>query len=159
VSKTPRSSNQQPATQFRAELAAVNDGDPLVPCILARFKGTVMLQAIVYGHGSGQFRPAKGAVRVTCRRGVLDMGPNLAVSLLALSQAGACLAVGEALAPGREVSVGLTGPGYRRPMVCVGRVVWSAPAADRTHHAGVVFHDRLPYRELVELSREPAGRP
>ncbi len=117
-----------------------------------------MLQPIAYGYGSGAFRPPKSAVRVSCRRGVLDMGPNLAVSLLALSQTGARLAVAEAPPTGRDVSVGLAGPTYRRPVVRVGRVVWSAPSADGTWQIGVAFHDRLPYRDLVELSREPTGR-
>ncbi len=106
----------------------------------------------------GEFRSPKGGVRATCRQGVLDLGPNLAVSLLGLSEAGARLAVGEALAAGREVSVGLAGPGHRRPVLRLGKVVWSAPSADGTHHAGVAFHDPLPYRDFLELSREPAAR-
>jgi hypothetical protein len=117
-----------------------------------------MSQSIIAWLGPWEFRSPKGGTRVTCRRGVLDMGPNLAVSLLGLSEAGARLAVCEALPLGREVSVGLAGPAHRRPVVRIGKVVWSAPAPDGTQHAGVAFHERLPYRELVELSREPAGR-
>ena len=105
---------------------------------------------------SGGFRPPKGKVGVTCRRGVLDMGRDLAVSLLGLSEAGVRLVVKEPLEPGREVSVGLAGPAHCRPVTRLGKVAWSAPSADGTHHAEVAFRERLPYRDVLELSREPS---
>jgi hypothetical protein len=102
------------------------------------------------------FRAPKSAVRVTCRRGVLDMGRDLAASLLGLSETGVRLVVKEPLEPGREVSVGLAGPAHRIPVMRLGKVAWSMPSAGETHHAEVAFHERLPYRDFLELSREPS---
>ncbi len=49
-----------------------------------------------------QRRPAKHRVKIVCRRGALDLGPNLAVSLLDVSETGARLIVKEAVQPGAK---------------------------------------------------------
>ena len=101
-------------------------------------------------------RPAKSRVKVVCRRGALDLGPDLAVALLDLAETGARLVVKDALLPGREVSLSLAGQSTLRPIPRVGNVAWCVPAADGTFCVGVSFQKRLPYRDFLELSREPA---
>jgi PilZ domain len=102
-------------------------------------------------------RLPKSRVRVTCRRGGLDLGANLALSIVDLCEAGIRLVVKEALEPGREVSVGLEGQTHSRPTLRVGKVVWCLPTADGVYWAGVQFEKGLPYSLVLEISREPAA--
>ena len=104
-----------------------------------------------------QRRPAKGRLRVICRRGGLDLGPNLALAVLDLSETGVRLVVKEALEPGREVSVSLEGQSNLRPILRVGNVAWCVPSADGSHCVGVCYQKRLAYRDFLELSREPSA--
>ena len=103
-------------------------------------------------------RPAKGRVKVACRRGALDIGSNLALSLLDVSETGARLMVKQALEPGREVSIGLEGQSSIRPIPRVAVVAWCVAAADGAFCTGVIFQKRLAYRDLLELSCEPPDR-
>jgi hypothetical protein len=105
-----------------------------------------------------QRRPPRSRVRVTCRRGGLDLGPNLALSVADLSEAGVRLVVKEPLEPGREVSVALEGQSHPRPIVRVGNVIWCLPGADGACWVGVRFQKDLPYKFVLELSREPPPR-
>ncbi len=52
-------------------------------------------------------QPFGRTLRVTCRKGALDLGPNLAVELLKMSETGIRVVVRDALAVGQEVPVGL----------------------------------------------------
>jgi hypothetical protein len=100
-------------------------------------------------------RPPKSRVRVTCRRGGLDLGPNLGLTVLDVSEAGIGLLVKEDVEEGREVSIGLEGQSHSRPMVRVGIVVWRKCAADGAFVIGVRFEKALPYTFVLELTREP----
>ena len=102
-------------------------------------------------------RLPKSRVRVTCRRGGLDLGPNLAVSVVDLCEGGIRLVVMEALEPGRDVSIGLEGQTHSRPTLHIGKVVWCLPTADGVFWAGVRFEKGLPYSFVLEVSREPAA--
>ncbi len=105
-----------------------------------------------------QRRPAKNRVKIVCRRGALDLGPNLAVALLDVSETGARFIVKDALQTGRDVSISLEGQSTLRPIPRVGSVAWCVPAADGNFCVGVNFQKRLPYRDFLEMSREPAAR-
>ena len=97
-------------------------------------------------------RPPRGKVRAVCRRGALELGPDLALAVVDLSETGVRLAVREALQPGGEVTVALEGPLQSRPVKRVGRVVWSLSAADGSCQAGVVLQGRLPYSDFLALT-------
>ena len=58
-------------------------------------------------------RKPRASVRAYLRLGGLDIGPDLALSLLDLSEGGAGLLVKQAIEVGKEVSVGLEGQGTR----------------------------------------------
>src|SRR5262245_4201424 len=80
--------------------------------------------------------PPRGNVRVTCRRGTLDLGPNLAQRMLDVSETGVRLVLKAPLLERQEVYVTLeamTGGLVRR----TGRVVWSMPAADGAYLVGI----------------------
>lgn len=98
-------------------------------------------------------RPPRGRVRVVCQRGSLELGANLALALLDLSETGALLLIKEALEKGREVSLALEQVGTGRTFKRVGIVAWSAPLPDgKSFRAGVAFQKRLEYREIRELT-------
>ncbi len=99
-------------------------------------------------------RPSKKRVRVTCRRGGLDLGPNLGLAMVDLCEAGVRLVVKEPLEPGCAVSVGLEGQSHNRPTLRIGSVVWCLAAADGTYLTGVRFEKGLPYTFVLELTRE-----
>lgn len=97
-------------------------------------------------------RPAKRSVRVTCQKGALGLGPDLAVTLLDLSETGARLTVKEALPNKLEVEVGLMAQGQGRAVKRLANVVWCAAAEGGNHCIGVRFQKALTYAELQQLA-------
>lgn len=97
-------------------------------------------------------RAAKGVLKAVCRQGTLEIGPNLALSVLDLSETGARLVVNEALEPGRRVYVNLEGALGDRPILRGGSVVWSLPTADGAFCVGVQFHKPLQRGDLLSLT-------
>ena len=97
-------------------------------------------------------RQPKGKVKITCRRGAADMGPNLALELLDLSETGVRLVVQAELKEKTEVSIGVEALVHRRPIVRTGRVVWCLPTADERFCIGVRLDKYLPYQDIRMLS-------
>jgi hypothetical protein len=82
----------------------------------------------------------------------MELGPNLALSLLDLSQSGVRLVLNAELPKGQEVSIALESPAVPRGLKRSGVVMWSVPAADGTFCVGVQFHKWLDYADLQRLS-------
>jgi hypothetical protein len=101
-------------------------------------------------------RAARGGSRVACRKGVLGLGPNIAVALLDVSETGVRLLVKEALKPRQEVEVCLLAPGHVREFKHAGQIVWTVPAADGNHAVGIAFDRQLPYSAVLDLGRLPS---
>ena len=97
-------------------------------------------------------RPPKRSTKITCRKGALGIGPNLALSLLDVSETGIRLVVKEDLKVRQEVEIGLLGIGHQRPIQIMGDVVWCVPAADGNHCLGVKFQRFLSYTDLQQLT-------
>jgi hypothetical protein len=97
-------------------------------------------------------RRPKSFVRATCYRGSLDLGVNLAVALLDLSEAGARLLLRQPVEAKEEVTVLLESPHHRRPLRFTGQVTWSVATAEGNYCAGVHFDKRLPYVECFRLT-------
>ena len=97
-------------------------------------------------------RPARGVLKAVCRQGALEPGPNLALTVLDLSETGARLVVKESLEPGRKVYINLEGAEDARPILRGGDVVWSLPTADGAYCVGVHFHKRLLPNDLLALT-------
>ena len=102
-------------------------------------------------------RSPKGATRVSCRRGCLGLGPNIAVTLLDVSETGARLIVKGALIPGQEIELGLLAPGCVREYSVPGEVVWSVETASGAHCIGVQFEKRLSYSAVQDVGRLPGS--
>jgi hypothetical protein len=104
---------------------------------------------------SARKRP-RGKPKVACYRGAFDLGTNLALALLEVSETGALLVLRAALEPRQEVTLLLQGQGHQRPVRMSGRVVWCGPTSDgaepASFRAGVEFEKRLPWSDLIHLS-------
>jgi hypothetical protein len=98
-------------------------------------------------------RPSKGSTKISCCRGPMGMGANLAVSVLEVSETGACLVVKAAFANGEEMEVNLEGVVHRRPIRKMARVVWCVTDGPERWRVGVQFQGALGYAELSELTR------
>ncbi|MFO0968868.1 MAG: PilZ domain-containing protein [Gemmataceae bacterium] len=97
-------------------------------------------------------RPGKGSIRVTCRKGTLGLGPNIAVRLVDISEGGVCLAVSLLLDKGQEVEVSLNPPGGGKEATRKGQVAW-AVTKDGEFLIGVRFDKMLNYAALGDLSK------
>src|SRR5262249_15915926 len=96
-------------------------------------------------------RKPKGGTRVVCRKGALGLGPNVALSLLDLSEGGVCVVVGDFLAKGQVIEVVLSAPGCPRDVCRLGDVVWSFADRDGTCRIGVRLRKRIESAQLQEL--------
>jgi hypothetical protein len=98
-------------------------------------------------------RLPRRTVRIYLRLGAFDLGANLALSLLDLSEGGAALSVTEAIEPGKVVSIGLEAQSQPRPLLRTANVVWCRPGADGAHMVGVSFEKDLPYKAFNDLTQ------
>src|SRR5262245_26842480 len=97
--------------------------------------------------------PAKSSARATCRRGVLGLGPNLALAILDVSETGIRLQVREPFEAGEQCEIGLEGITHARPLVLPATVVWCLATADGNYCIGARLQRPLTYRELHTLAR------
>jgi hypothetical protein len=94
----------------------------------------------------------KSWTKCICRKGTLDMGRNIAVALLDVSETGLRLVVGEQLAVNQEVSIALETPSHARPLRITGKVVWCLPMADNNFCLGIRFNQCLAYLDISKLA-------
>jgi hypothetical protein len=83
----------------------------------------------------------------------MDLGKDIALSVLDVSEDGVRLILREAVKDREEVYLILSSLNCRRPLKRIGRVAWSVPAADGSICAGVRFDKRLSYAEVSRLVR------
>ncbi|HYT92508.1 MAG TPA: PilZ domain-containing protein [Gemmataceae bacterium] len=96
-------------------------------------------------------RQPKGSVRIACRKGDLDLGPNLSVGSVDLSETGVRLQLTTHLTPRQEVTLTLDGPNHRRPIKRHARVIWCVPAHEGGFYVGLQFEKRLGYADLIKF--------
>jgi hypothetical protein len=93
----------------------------------------------------------KRSTRLKAFRNALGLGPNIAVSILDLSEGGVRLIVKEALKPKAEFEINLETMGSRTFKV-IAQVVWTLPLADGNHCVGARFQKDIPYADLGMLA-------
>lgn len=101
---------------------------------------------------NGRRIPPRGSLRLICRKGALDLGPNLAVSVLNLSEVGALLLLSQALEPEQVVSLTLATVASGRQIQRQANVVWSEPTSGG-HRVAVRLQKVLSYADLDHLAR------
>jgi hypothetical protein len=94
----------------------------------------------------------KRLLKVGCYKGTMDMGKNLTVSVLDVSESGMRLILAAPLAAGQDVAIKMEGLGHQRPFKVEGKIVWSVETAQQQFCVGVRFRRYLPYAELVRLA-------
>jgi hypothetical protein len=85
-------------------------------------------------------------------RNALGLGPNIAVSILDLSESGVRLVLKEPLKVNAEFEVAIENVTGRRVKL-IGRVVWSLELADGRFCVGVCFQKNLTYAEMDLFAR------
>jgi hypothetical protein len=95
----------------------------------------------------------RGGSKIICATGKFGLGPNVAVSVLDVSETGIRLIVKVALPVGGEVEVGLEAPADRKPTPMPAEVVWCVPMADGNFCVGARFARPLKYALLQAFSR------
>jgi hypothetical protein len=90
-------------------------------------------------------RKPKASTKVQCIANPMGLGPNVAVSVLDVSETGIRLVLKSALAVGQEIEIGLEGAADRKPTKVGARVIWCAALADGNFCTGARFHKPLPY--------------
>lgn len=96
-------------------------------------------------------KSVKRGTGLTCRKGALGLGKDLAVALQDLSEEGARLLVKEEFPVGAEVEITLSGVGVQKRIVALATVIWCK--AETQHFSiGVRFRDRLSYVDFFNLT-------
>jgi hypothetical protein len=98
-------------------------------------------------------RPPRGGSKIICATGKYGLGPNVAVSVLDVSETGIRLVVKTALTAGSEIEVGLASPVDRRPTSMPAEIIWCVPLADGKFCVGARFARPLKYALLQAFSR------
>jgi hypothetical protein len=92
-------------------------------------------------------------VRVTCHKGLHDIGPNLAVALLDISEIGARLTTKTILDKGQTVSITLEGREHHRPIKLTATVVRSEEAGEEgLCRLAVLWEKRLVFSEVLKMT-------
>jgi hypothetical protein len=97
-------------------------------------------------------RSAIPKVKVTCRTNVLDMGPNVAVAVLDVSETGVRLLVNVPLQVGQEVLLGMEGAAHPRPVMRQGKVVWCVQVTEGGHCAGIRLEKDLKGEDVEKVT-------
>lgn len=97
-------------------------------------------------------RPFKGTVKVTCSKGLLDLGRNIAVKLLDVSESGTRLTVNIALETSQEVLILLESQHHARPIRTPGVVMWCIPSGENTWTVGIRFGKYLSYADFTHFT-------
>lgn len=96
-------------------------------------------------------RKPRHSTKVEIRKGTLGLGPNLAVSVLDISETGARVLVKSELLKGEEVELLFQGIGHRKPCKAIGEVMWCVETPEKNFCIGILFRKNLPYAELQQL--------
>jgi hypothetical protein len=100
----------------------------------------------------GAIRRKPKGVEISCRRGGLGIGPNIAVMLRSLSESGARLIVTTDLKSGEELEVEFRSTAYPRSIRLMADVVRSKAVPGKMYCTAVRFQKQLGYAEFSRLT-------
>jgi hypothetical protein len=95
----------------------------------------------------------KSSTKITCYKGTLGLGRNLAVSVLDLSETGIRLLIKSSLDRNQEVEIGLLSQHQSRPVKLLANIAWCVPAVDGNYCVGAAFQRSLNYSDFLAFSR------
>jgi hypothetical protein len=91
------------------------------------------------------------SVKVICRKGTLDLGANIAIAVLDVSETGVRLIVKERLTANQELSISLEPAHSRAAVRRIANVAWCVESSDEKFVVGAHFDKRMPYSEWQKL--------
>jgi hypothetical protein len=97
-------------------------------------------------------RMAKKTVNVICRKGMLGLGPNLAVRLHDISVDGVQLVVKSALAKGDVIEVVFSAPGLPSNLAREAVVAWCSGPEPGGFRIGARFRNPLVYEHVFHMT-------
>jgi hypothetical protein len=100
----------------------------------------------------GAIRRKPKGVEISCRRGALGVGPDIAVMLRSLSESGARLIVTMALKSGEELEIEFRSSAYPKSIRMMADVVRCKAVPGNMYCAAVRFQKRLGYAEFSRLT-------
>ena len=98
-------------------------------------------------------RSPRTGIKVSVRAGTLGLGPDLAAGLVDVSEDGICVRLAAPLPARTEAEVTFERIGSNRPVRLVAEVRWCVSDPDGGHRAGLQFRHRIPFAQLMDLSR------
>ena len=101
--------------------------------------------------GAIRRKPKKG-VEISCRRSSQGVGPDIALTLRSISEAGALLLVTSALGRDEEVEIELRCTFASKPFRLLADVVRVKPVPGNIFCVAVRFHKCLPYADLMQMT-------
>jgi hypothetical protein len=97
-------------------------------------------------------RPFASKAKGACYKNTCDLGRNIAVKLVDVSETGIQLVAKMELVKNQEILILLEGLRHMRPIKAPGAVVWCVPSSDNNFVIGVRFHKYLAYRDFTYLT-------
>jgi len=97
-------------------------------------------------------RRPRGKIKVTCYKGNMDLGQNLAQGVADLSESGILLILKSSLDKGQDVTLLLEGREHMRPVKVHGKVIWCVPMEKDVFRAGVQLDSYLRYQDLMKIT-------
>jgi hypothetical protein len=110
-------------------------------------------QTAVKERRSARRRGPKPTTKITCYKGSLGLGRNVAVSILDISETGVRLVVKSAFERNQEIEVGILSQHQNRPVKILANVVWCIPAADGNFCVGASFQRSLNYSDFLAFTK------
>jgi hypothetical protein len=96
--------------------------------------------------------PPAPTLQVSCIKGMMGLGTNLATAILDLSEDGAALLLKHPLQKGDEVQLEFSRAVPNWSCCVVAEAVWCVPIVDGGFCAGFSFNRRLAYRDIQQIS-------
>lgn len=97
-------------------------------------------------------RRPRGKLKVTCYKGNLDLGANLAMGVADVSESGVLLLLKAHLDRGQDVTLFLEGREHMRPVKVHGKVVWCVPMEKDAFRVGVQLDTYLRYQDVMKIT-------
>jgi hypothetical protein len=82
----------------------------------------------------------------------MDLGVDISLGILDVSETGIRLLVGQKLNQDDEVTVTLDSPNIGRPLRIVSRVAWCVQTRNNIYCAGIQFDKRLRYMDITSMA-------
>lgn len=108
----------------------------------------------LHDHRLKRRKGARPSLKLTVRRGVMGLGPDISLGITNLTEDGIGFRCRDELARGEEVEIILTKPGQNRTLKMIADICWCSELtavgnADPTYMVGARLRKRIAYADLT----------